>query len=74
MSARRAAAALRVALLDIDALVRDMLTSPSRRELGPAQHRRLYREAHDTAMAIVTSMEAEEQEADPAGSGGSPCE
>lgn len=69
---RRTMEALRSALDDIDAIVWDMLAPPRARQLGPAEHRRLYRQAHRKAKAIVRFMQPRDDRADPAGSGGSP--
>jgi hypothetical protein len=52
-SVRRFLADLRVAVLDADAVTRDMLRRPSRRKLGPAKCRRLHKEAAAKIDALI---------------------
>ncbi|MFT3768258.1 MAG: hypothetical protein QM820_22640 [Minicystis sp.] len=44
---------LNVALDDVDAVARDMLRSPRRRELGPVKHHELYEDGWDKVMALL---------------------
>ncbi|MFT3766822.1 MAG: hypothetical protein QM820_15095 [Minicystis sp.] len=44
---------LNVALDDIDAIARDMLRPPRRRELGPAKHREMYEDGWDKLMSLL---------------------
>lgn len=64
---------LRVALDDADAVALDMLRAPRRRNLGPREHRRLYREARSKLTRILAALDADEH-GDPAGLGGSGAE
>jgi len=50
---RRLLVDLRVRLDDIDGVFEDMLAKRRKRELGPKQHRRLYRDARDSAVAAI---------------------
>ncbi|MFT3766393.1 MAG: hypothetical protein QM820_12910 [Minicystis sp.] len=45
--------ALNVALDDIDAVARDMLRRPRRRELGPVKHRELYDDGWDKIASLL---------------------
>jgi hypothetical protein len=65
---------LRVALGDIDAIVRDMLRPLALRELGPVTHREQYDEAMGKALAIVAYVEPEPESGDPSGAGASPAD
>lgn len=47
---------LRVAFDDADAVTEDMLARPRRRELGPALHRRNYREAKRKVIDVHTEI------------------
>ena len=67
---------LRVSFDDIDAVALDMLRPARRRNLGPREHRRLYREARGKVVALLASPsnDTEPEHGDPAGSGGSGAE
>jgi hypothetical protein len=52
----RLLAEMRVALDDADAVAEDMLARPRRRELGPALHRRNYREARRKVIEVYTEI------------------
>lgn len=72
---RAVLATLNNALLDADAVARDMLRHPRARELGPRLHRVNYREAHANVVAAVDLIEKladqyEPAHGDPSGSGG----
>ena len=69
MTALALLADLRVALDDADAVALDMLRAPRRRNLGPAEHRRLYHEARGKLARILAELDADER-GDPAGLGG----
>jgi hypothetical protein len=47
---------LRVAVDDAGAVTTDMLRRPRRRELGPALHRRNYREARDKILGQIAYL------------------
>jgi hypothetical protein len=47
---------LREAFDDADAVAEDMLASPRRRELGPALHRRNYREAKRKLLDVLAEI------------------
>ena len=51
---REALLHLRVAYDDGDAVVADLLRAPRERELGPAQHRRLYKESREAVLKALT--------------------
>jgi hypothetical protein len=53
---RRALVDLRVAVDDAGAVTADMLRRPRRRELGPALHRRNYREAQDKILGQIAYL------------------
>ena len=53
---RRALVDLRVAVDDADAVTADVLRRPRRRELGPALHRRNYREARDKILGQLAYL------------------
>ena len=50
---RRVMVDARVAVDDIDGVVRDMLAKKRRRSLGRVQHKKLYRDAHRTLLQIL---------------------
>lgn len=53
---RRALIDLRVAVDDAGAVTADMFRRPRRRELGPALHRRNYREARDKILGQLAYL------------------
>jgi len=61
---------LRVAFDDADAVAEDMLASPRRRELGPALHRRNYREAKRKLIDVHAEIVRRLGGAAPGGGGG----
>ena len=64
-------AEIRTAFDDLDAVGLDMLRPLRRRKLGPAEHRRLYREARGK---LVRLFALPENDTEPGDSGGSPGE
>ncbi len=69
-SARSLLADLRSAFDDADAVALDMLRAPRRRNLGPREHRRLYREARGKLLQLLASPDNDTERGAPAGSGG----
>jgi hypothetical protein len=66
---------IRSAFDDADAVTLDMLRPLRRRNLGPAEHRRLYREARNKLAALLATPDNDgDEHGDPAGSGGSGAE
>jgi hypothetical protein len=63
-------AEVRAAFDDLDAVGLDMLRTPRRRNLGPRQHRQLYREARGKLAALLAGPDNDTEHGDPAGSGG----
>jgi hypothetical protein len=61
---------IRAAFDDLDAVGLDMLKAPRRRNLGPREHRRLYREARGKLLRLLASPDNDTERGDPAGSGG----
>jgi hypothetical protein len=61
---------IRAAFDDLDAVGLDMLRPLRRRDLGPRQHRKLYREARGKLVALLTGPENDTEHGDPAGAGG----
>ena len=47
--------ALRTAIADADAVTRDMLRPPSKRELGPVNHRTMYESARLSIVALLAT-------------------
>ena len=64
---------LRVAVDDADAIIRDALRAPRRRELGPALHAKNYADARERIVALIDAAMPADQgpdHGDPAGNGG----
>ena len=53
---RRLLVEVRVAIDDIDGVVRDKLAKKRRRSLGHAQHKKLYRDARRTVIEILEHL------------------
>jgi hypothetical protein len=65
---------IRAAFDDLDAVGLDMLKTPRRRNLGPRERRRLYREARNKLAALLAPLDNDGDRGDSAGSGGSGAE
>ncbi len=74
---------LRVAIKDHDAVTRDLLRRPRKRDLGVREAKRLYRDARDKLRRLLASAGGsgndgdggdDERRGDPAGLGGSPTD
>ena len=60
---------LRARFTDVDALVRDMLAPPSRRELGPVLHAANYQDARDAILDALAQAGAPEPDDGDGGNG-----